>query len=76
MELSTHASERLTVEGAARHTGLSASTLNKMRLDGSGPRFLKVSSRRVVYDTDDLNDWLTSRRRMSTSDSGLAAIAK
>ena len=73
MELNHSTSERLTVEGAARHTGLSASTLNKMRLDGSGPRFLKISSRRVAYDTRDLDDWLTTRRRLSTSDPGHAS---
>jgi hypothetical protein len=64
--------ERLSVEAAARYVGVSASTLNKLRVFGGGPVFIKLG-RRVVYDPTDLDSWLMARRRRSTSDSGQAA---
>jgi predicted DNA-binding transcriptional regulator AlpA len=64
------------VAAAAAYTGLAESTLNKLRMTGgAGPRFLKLSARRVVYDTNDLDDWLRSKRRVSTSDNGSAEAA-
>ena len=53
---------------AARFLGLSSSTLEKMRLTGQGPRFLRLGSRAVGYDVEDLRAWLHSRRALSTSD--------
>jgi predicted DNA-binding transcriptional regulator AlpA len=61
---------RLNVEGAARYTGLSVSTLNKMRCRSSlGPPFLKLGHGRgrVVYDTAQLDEWLARHRKTSTS---------
>jgi hypothetical protein len=52
---------------AARHAGLTANTLAKMRLSGSGPVFLKLC-RRVLYRRADLNAWLNSRIARDTSD--------
>lgn len=60
---------RLSVEEAAGYTGLSVSTLNKMRLTGCGPVFIKLN-RRVVYQTSDLDSWLASKRHRSTSEYG------
>ena len=68
-------SSRITVEDAATYTGLSASTLNKLRMTDSGPRFLKMTARRVAYDTNDLDAWLASKRRVSTSDNGASPAA-
>ncbi|WP_346906738.1 helix-turn-helix domain-containing protein [uncultured Roseibium sp.] len=61
------ASNLLTTHEAADYLRLAASTLNKMRLTGSGPDFLKLGPRRVVYDLKDLDRWLAARRRKSTS---------
>jgi predicted DNA-binding transcriptional regulator AlpA len=57
------------VEIAATYLGLSVSTLNKLRVFGGGPVYLKLG-RRVAYDLADLDDWLASKRRRSTSDQG------
>jgi len=65
-------SQRLTVSEAARYTGLSESTLNKFRCTGNGPPYLKLTARRVAYDTESLDAWLASKRRRSTSDIGAA----
>jgi len=58
---------RLSVKEAAYHTGLSFSTLNKLRCSGQGPRFAKVG-RRVVYDVTDLDAWLAKHLKTSTSE--------
>ena len=51
---------------AADYIGLSVSTLNKLRLTGSGPKYIELN-RAVVYDTRDLDGWLDANRRKSTS---------
>jgi predicted DNA-binding transcriptional regulator AlpA len=68
----THAQSgsRISVGAAAAYTGLAESTLAKLRMTGSGPRFLKISARRVAYDTRDIDEWLATKRRVSTSDTG------
>ncbi len=54
---------------AARRVGLSTSTLAKMRMRGDGPRYSKSGPRIVVYNVEDLDNWLSERRRSSTSES-------
>jgi predicted DNA-binding transcriptional regulator AlpA len=59
---------RIRQPEAAIYTGYSESTLEKKRLTGEGPPFIKLSdSGRIVYDTRDLDAWLAARRVMSTS---------
>jgi predicted DNA-binding transcriptional regulator AlpA len=60
------AARRLNVEDAAHYVGVSESFLNKARLTGDGPVFLKIG-RLVAYDLADLDAWLRSCRRTSTS---------
>ena len=64
-----HPSEyrRLRTADAATYCGLSASTLNKMRVFGGGPKYLKLG-RTVRYDLADLDSWLATKRRASTSE--------
>ena len=64
--------QMLRTPQAAQYLGISASSLNKYRVFGGGPIFCKVG-RSVVYDSTDLDAWLASRRRASTSDSGREA---
>ena len=44
----------------------------KRRVYGGGPPFFKVG-KRVLYDPADVEIWLASRRRVSTSESNTAA---
>lgn len=57
----------LTVEEAAERLRLSVSILNKWRVSGDGPAFLKLG-RRVLYSVADLDAWATAGRRNSTSE--------
>jgi excisionase family DNA binding protein len=61
-------SRRLNVDEAAEYTGIAKATLNKYRVTKTPAiPFMKIG-RRVVYDTADLDAFLESRRRTSTSD--------
>lgn len=63
--------ERLRTPEAATYTGLSKSTLSKLRVFGGGPRYAKCG-RAVIYDTRDLDAWLASNTRASTSENRAA----
>jgi predicted DNA-binding transcriptional regulator AlpA len=58
---------KLNVREAARFLGLSVSTMNKMRIRGDGPRYIKAG-RRVLYDSRDLEEWAAQRKRNHTSE--------
>jgi len=52
--------------GAASYMSLAESTLEKWRVSGRGPRFVKIG-RAVRYRTCDLDDFLAQRVVASTS---------
>lgn len=54
-------------EQAARQLGLGVSTLARWRLEGVGPRFLKLG-RAVRYRQGDIETWLIGQTRQSTSE--------
>jgi predicted DNA-binding transcriptional regulator AlpA len=58
---------KLTTPQAAAFVGLGVSSLEKLRVTGGGPAFLKIG-RRVVYDAIDLEQWLAKHKRLSTSE--------
>jgi predicted DNA-binding transcriptional regulator AlpA len=62
---------RLRTADAAAYCASSKSTFEKYRLTGEGPAYIKLG-RVVVYDLQDLDSWLTSHRRMSTSQQRVA----
>lgn len=59
----------LRTRDASAYTGLAKSTLEKLRVSGKGSPYIRVG-RVVLYDPDDLDTWLASHRRRSTSDNG------
>ena len=54
--------------GAAAYCGVSNRFLENEALRGTGPKFIRLSRRLVVYDQDDLDHWLAQRAVMSTSE--------
>lgn len=63
-------STRFNEQEAADYLGgIPVSTLRYWRTVGGGPVFIKIGHR-VRYDTRDLDDYLASRRRESTSREG------
>ena len=65
---------KLRAPAAAEYVGLSPSTLAKMRLRGDGPLFSKAGPRVIIYEVADLNAWLDSSKRRSTSETPEAAV--
>ena len=59
----------LSTPDAANYCGSTASTFEKFRLTGAGPVYSKLG-KRVVYSIADLDAWIASNRRRSTSDTG------
>ena len=59
----------LNTNEAADYCRSSVSTFEKLRLTGGGPVYSKIG-RRVVYRVEDLDAWLDTHRRRSTSDTG------
>jgi predicted DNA-binding transcriptional regulator AlpA len=60
----------LRTPATAEYVGLSDSTLEKFRLTGDGPKFVRIGVRAVGYRIEDLDAWLAERVRRSTSDTG------
>lgn len=63
--------ELLTVEEAAARLKISKHTLNRWRVTGEGPPFVKYGPRLVRYIEVALLDWERGRMRRSTSDLGV-----
>jgi hypothetical protein len=59
---------KLSVLEAAAHLNVSKSWLDKRRLDGLGPPYIKIG-RRVCYDLADLELFVTRLKRHHTSES-------
>jgi hypothetical protein len=51
---------------AASYANISKSSLNKLRVYGGGPLYIKVGAR-VIYDRIDLDAWLIGKKVANTS---------
>ena len=60
----------LTVEEAAMRLKISKHTLNRWRVTGEGPPFIKYGPRLVRYRDAALDEWERKRTRASTSEYG------
>lgn len=69
----SQAPRRLRGPDAAEYLGLSTSTLDKMRHEGRGPRYLKIGGR-VFYRLEDLDSYINGTV-VETTDSRAAAAA-
>jgi hypothetical protein len=58
--------QTLNVAQAADYTTISKSSLDKLRVYGGGPLYIKVGAR-VVYDRVDLDTWLVGKKIANTS---------
>jgi len=63
----------LRTPDASRFVGLSIRTLEKHRIYGTGPRYSKLGGR-VVYRVEDLQSWVDSAVKASTSDPGKTTV--
>src|SRR5712691_7748261 len=68
-------SRRHRSRSAAKHIGMSPSWLAKRRMAGLPPAYLKLG-KSVIYDEDELDRFLATCRRRSTSESDQAEQKK
>lgn len=59
--------EYLTVPQMSELTSIPPSTLNKYRLYGEGPRYIRVGGR-ILYRREDVDAWLLGLARKSTAE--------
>lgn len=67
----------LTTGQAAKALGLSTKTLERYRLEGSGPTFVKLGSGKrapVRYRQADLDAWVNRQRFTSTAEFGAEVL--
>ncbi len=51
----------LTEKVVSAWLGVSLPSLQRMRANGTGPRFIRLSERRIAYRQSDVEAWLTAR---------------
>jgi predicted DNA-binding transcriptional regulator AlpA len=59
--------ETLSERLVSRWLGLSEPTLFRHRRDGTGPKFIQLSTRRVAYRRGAIEAWLKDRERQISS---------
>jgi hypothetical protein len=63
-------SRKLSTKEAAAHLGIGESSLEKLRISGCGPSYIKLGdsrTSRVIYDLRDLESWTEACKRNSTA---------
>lgn len=58
----------LRTADAAQYLGIGQSTLERKRIDGTGPRWRRLGTRIVTYAIEDLDAWAGNEVRLSTSE--------
>lgn len=57
----------LTVEQTAKMLNVSKPTLARWRYEGQGPPYVSLSRRKVAYRQSDLEEWVSNKVYLSTS---------
>lgn len=57
---------------AAEYVRKSPRALQRLRQEGTGPRFYRAGGR-ILYTAEDLDAWVRANARMSTSETGSAS---
>jgi predicted DNA-binding transcriptional regulator AlpA len=60
----------LDTRQAAKYINVTPRALEAWRHKGGGPPLIRISSRMVRYDVRELDAWMATRCRTSTSDTG------
>jgi len=60
-------SDFLPVKAAAAYLIVSKSFLDKLRSNGGGPEFVRLSARKILYRRTDLDNWARQRRFENTA---------
>jgi hypothetical protein len=63
----------LQTPAAAARVNLAPSTMEKLRITGGGPKFIRLTPKKIVYAASSLDDWAREREFRSTKEYGAAA---
>ena len=63
----------LTQAEAAKRLRLSCRTLERLRVAGTGPEFIRAGPRRILYSADSIRSWAADRTFRSTAEADAAA---
>ncbi len=63
----TDVHQMFDTRGAAKYVGSTKSTLEKLRVFGGSPIYIKLG-RKVIYRREDLDTWINTKRRSNTSE--------
>jgi predicted DNA-binding transcriptional regulator AlpA len=66
--------EILNEREVADWLGLSEPTLFRHRRDGTGPKFIQLSARRVAYRRSAIDEWLKDRERQTLSPTSFEVV--
>ncbi len=66
--------ELMTSPDAARFLKLEPQTLRSWRVQGRGPRYIRIAGTRVAYRRSELEQWLEDRTFQSTAEEGIRAL--
>ncbi|RYD92600.1 MAG: DNA-binding protein [Sphingobacteriales bacterium] len=58
----------LRTADAANYLGVGQSTLERKRIDGTGPKFRQLGAKIIVYALADLDEWASQSIMLSTSE--------
>lgn len=58
----------LRTPAAAAYLGMGQSTLERMRVEGTGPSFRRLGTKIVTYAVTDLDAWASKQVHVSTSE--------
>ncbi|MEO6152944.1 MAG: helix-turn-helix domain-containing protein [Croceibacterium sp.] len=62
----------LRTPDAAIYLGVGQSTLERKRVDGTGPKFRRLGEKIITYCVDDLDAWASEQVHRSTSEAQAA----
>lgn len=62
------AAKYLRTPDAAEYLGIGQSTLERKRIDGTGPVFRRLGGKIITYCIDDLDAWASEQVHRSTSE--------
>lgn len=63
--IDTSHQEILSEREVSNWLGVSEPTLFRHRRDGTGPKFIQLSERRIAYRRSAIEDWLKARERQT-----------
>lgn len=62
-----HSNDLLSTSSAAIYLGTTERFLELLRIRGSGPKFLRLSTKCIRYKFQHLSEWIDSKEKSSTS---------